>query len=1161
MRKITLLSLSLLVAASAAAGNITGKAAERLKRMNNVAGPRIAVMGHGLRTTKAFQLEKAGLQATPSMSPRYRAGAADGMATEGATAEMKSPMYGYLYGPDGSTWYYTQNTTTVNFLNTSSEIVIYDNNHNEAGHINITVPEDKKVNVIEPYGQITTKMFDRNDKTLEVTVAMHYLGENYNNTDSTIIYNMEGEKVLGYEGSIYEVTNIQQNAWTTYQRAILLRQEGNLQSDPKTYFHYDILKPAGWNGTKPELEHTFTLDFDLVNYSNGSCFSVYEVEGEPYYVLTYYKEPYVDGYDLETFEMIVHENNEYIFDVYDKNFERVDSFGVKIDKPDDALYRFAQFSTFSYNDMSKNYFTSDGGFNYVVTFIDYITSSDDDRYSFDVYDNKGNKLKNICDNVYNTWFQLSDIRGHEAQWAFMQTVGNNQQMRMVDLPSCNEAVVIPAEINGETISTTLDRWPKGDSYQYAISMNYADSDDAGNVISRIGWYNKDLTLDRFVKFSLGPNGQYFTPLLYNESLDPYLFDTDDEHEYVYLAKIKRTNSNVLDNVITIANEDGSVVREFRGDDSNAIYTGGIENYGKTNAEFFVTYQNASSGIYTVDYMQLPFSRFTAGGDGTKDNPYLVATLGDLQQIKCAPSACYKLTADIDMNGYPAQWTPIEMFNGVLDGDGHSLRNFSIASTSYNSGLFGTLGDKSKIRNLVVLNPELNIGDECSYAGIIGGTAITDSISNVHVYGARIDGNKYATVGGLVGQASLYSEISASSFDGTIDTPAAECAGGIVADTRTGSTVKGCLVTGSLTAATSLGGIVGITGTDATVSDCRADVTLKAENTVGGIVGKNSSRAAVSRCRADGTIEVTSPSLWDGSAAGGIIGYLESDWASSKNIIVSGCVSGASISIPEGSKNDGTANRIVGRTIANEDYEPNETPLTELGLAKNYALSTVTIDGESVTSDDDTSVNGASLAKADATKEFFTTLEYAYGTGIENPWKGAGLPSLWFEDVAVAIELSHSSVALKTGETAEITATVFGTDASAIEFVSSDPSVAVVEVIAEDGNTATIRIECKKDGTATITAKAGDVTAECEINPVSTAITAATETAGRMEIRLAEGRIEAAGASRMSLYNAAGQLVARAAGSSVSTAGMAKGIYVVLAADAEGRTKSSKVVVK
>lgn len=1158
MRKITLLCLSLLMTGIAAADNTDSKTAERFKRMNDMGRTRMAVPGMNNRTAKAFQLEKAGFAAGPEMSPKRAADEAGDKPVSALTATY----YGMIYGKDGDTWFYTQETEVNEYYYyTSSQITIYDSHHNEAGHISYTCPEGKKVNAIMPFGQITTKMFDNNSNTQEVAVFIHYVEGPGETIDSTFIYNLQGEVVLKYEGQIADVFDIQNGQWSSSQRAILQRQV--IEEGEDYYLYFDVLKPAGYSGT-PEVEHTFKINSLLTNYSDeGPCFSVCDVDGEPYYVLSHYEQSFVEGIDLNTFELIIRENNDYVIDVYDKNYERVDSFGVKLEKPDDALYRMAAFSMFSDNDMSRNYFTSTGEINYVVTIYDYLTSSDSYRYSFNVYNNKGELQKTICDNVTDVWFRLSDLKGHDEQWAFLQTIGTTQQIQMVNLPSCEKATLIPSEIEGESITTTLDRYPKDDSYQYAISLAYADSDNDGNVLSRIGWYNTDLTLDRYVTFNLGPSGQYFTPQLTNESLDPYLFDTDDEHEYPFLAKIKRTDSSVIDNVIVIGNEDGSVLREFRGDDENFIWAGGILGYGTDNQEFYIVTRTGqtSTDLSTLEFYSLPFKKFAAGGEGTAENPYLIATLGDMQQMKAAPNAHYRMIADIDMAGYPTAWSSVANFTGTLDGDGHTLSNFTISSDEYRTGLFGELGADSKVKNLVILNPELEVNGNNSYAGIIAGQATTDSITGVHIYGARIHGDNEAAVGGIVGQAMLYSGISDCSFDGVIDMAKSEYAGGIAGNTRTSTDIRSCSVTGTITGTGPLGGIVGATGSDSKVYDCHADVTLKADNTVGGIVGSNDSRAPISHCYATGSIEVTKAG-WNGLSAGGITGYLEPEWSDVQDIIVSGCVSAADIIIPVSGKDDKTVNRIVGRTIVNESYEPGETVRTEIGLADNYALETVTVGGRKVTSDDATSTDGATKGKAETDTDFFLSLGYEYGTTTESPWKAAPeMPVLWFENVAMGLTFSSSNIRITEGETADVTVTVYGTDADNIELSASDDDIIGYEIVGEDGNTMTVRIECKKAGTATITASAGNLTAECVVNGVVSGIDTVNRDAADMTIRPGADRIEAAGASRITLYNTAGQLAARTAGSVINTANMAKGVYVVVAADANGRTTTGKVVVK
>ncbi len=60
------------------------------------------------------------------------------------------------------------------------------------------------------------------------------------------------------------------------------------------------------------------------------------------------------------------------------------------------------------------------------------------------------------------------------------------------------------------------------------------------------------------------------------------------------------------------------------------------------------------------------------------------------------------------------------------------------------------------------------------------------------------------------------------------------------------------------------------------------------------------------------------------------------------------------------------------------------------------------------------------------------------------------------------------------------------------------------------------------------------------------------------ITFRDGNIVADGASRISVYNINGQLAADNAGSTMSTSGMSKGVYVIVATDTAGHTATSKI---
>ncbi|UCD53379.1 MAG: hypothetical protein JSW27_12160, partial [Phycisphaerales bacterium] len=159
----------------------------------------------------------------------------------------------------------------------------------------------------------------------------------------------------------------------------------------------------------------------------------------------------------------------------------------------------------------------------------------------------------------------------------------------------------------------------------------------------------------------------------------------------------------------------------------------------------------------------------AGGSGTADDPYQIATAADLILLGETPEDYDKhfiLSADIDLdpnlpggkvfdraviapdiddgsntwgnNGFDG--VP---FGGTVYGYGRTISHLTIAGTNY-LGLFGTLGEGAEVRS-IRLNA-VNVTGQDFVGGLAGanrGGEIIDCYSS-----GRVRGNRY--VGGLVG---------------------------------------------------------------------------------------------------------------------------------------------------------------------------------------------------------------------------------------------------------------------------------------------------------------------------------------------------------------------------------------------------------------------------
>lgn len=144
----------------------------------------------------------------------------------------------------------------------------------------------------------------------------------------------------------------------------------------------------------------------------------------------------------------------------------------------------------------------------------------------------------------------------------------------------------------------------------------------------------------------------------------------------------------------------------------------------------------------------------------------ISTAEELKQIKDDPAGYYVLTQDIDLSEY-SNWSPISSsgraFSGVLDGQGHVIRNLSITSLGHvdypYAGLFGTISGGT-VKNLGVENVNIAMGSAYGcYVGAIAGKVTGESViencySTGSIYGHSVSkyNNEPFCAGGLVGWA-------------------------------------------------------------------------------------------------------------------------------------------------------------------------------------------------------------------------------------------------------------------------------------------------------------------------------------------------------------------------------------------------------------------------
>lgn len=349
---------------------------------------------------------------------------------------------------------------------------------------------------------------------------------------------------------------------------------------------------------------------------------------------------------------------------------------------------------------------------------------------------------------------------------------------------------------------------------------------------------------------------------------------------------------VSDSAFTLPEENLSDSFQISGED---IYT------SKGPSAIFVS---ESTKELDRAFLTSPILASYLNGDGTAQSPYIISSKEDLllmaQSINTGNycDSHYKLTCDIDMNG--AEWTPIgdltsknsynAVFSGVFDGDGHTVSNFVITSSSTQYvGFFGYCLN-AKIENLnidsVTIDISLPDSTDRAYAGVVSGRMVamyndsTASFSHCNVSNSSVTVSSGGIIyaGGLTG--SFYSEKNYSGIEALVSFCNVDCD---VSATNTYTTSRANTV--------NVGAFIGFLGSEGGTSfrilnsSAKGSVlgnALKNANTyalVGGFIGNIQSynvtnrtfgTVDISSCYSSASVTANSQNLYN---AGGFAGQI------------------------------------------------------------------------------------------------------------------------------------------------------------------------------------------------------------------------------------------------------------------------------------------------
>lgn len=291
----------------------------------------------------------------------------------------------------------------------------------------------------------------------------------------------------------------------------------------------------------------------------------------------------------------------------------------------------------------------------------------------------------------------------------------------------------------------------------------------------------------------------------------------------------------------------------------------------------------------------------AGGSGTREDPWQIASAEQLQRVRENLAGHYVLVADIDLSAYE-NWAPIGAFQprsdapedaevpnpdyaftGTFDGAGHTISNLKVsAAPPMGAGLFGcaagTENEEACIGNFTLEN--IDVSGFYLVGGAVGLQFMNCKVSDIILKGEnKLSGSQ--GIGGIVGTAfDLISNCTATA-EITVVGDGGACAG-LVAGGTTMSSVTNCeAIGGSIVAEGSgvwgIGAVCGAPWGAAEITGCRARGTAisasgEGNRLVGGLVGfggtYNAEPARISGCTVEGIAITVSTTT---TAVGGLIG--------------------------------------------------------------------------------------------------------------------------------------------------------------------------------------------------------------------------------------------------------------------------------------------------
>ncbi|MDE6528979.1 MAG: T9SS type A sorting domain-containing protein, partial [Muribaculaceae bacterium] len=744
------------------------------------------------------------------------------------------------------------------------------------------------------------------------------------------------------------------------------------------------------------------------------------------------------------------------------------------------------------------------------------------------------------------------------------------------------------------LSSVPDRVP-GDGGMLYVANASLTMGDAEEAFACIAYFKPNGELHHVDELRLPDNTAKAYAFIQADVLDPYLYNTDSNYEYLLWHYTWKGEGAIgTDLSLIVVDNTGRILAKRQLSDGHSNESAFVSNT-PDQRYIVVSWRDASSwnNKHPLSFISLPLD--TSEGEGTVENPYLIRTWGDFDQVRNNLTSHFALASNIDLQNRAIR--PIEgAFTGSIDGRGNALKNLYVSAEN-KGALFMQVGDRpdnnsseptAVLKNLIFDGVTFVHGGTSfgtKQYGLLSHTARFAEFNKVQVVNPKVAiAGVNVEIGTLAHMAEKTSFVDCAVKNADYDVERGNGMGGIVFDSRN-SQITGCYVSGKISGRQNIGGIAGRTNVDPTViSDCHvnADITASVQN-VGGIVGDNNSRSLLKNNVIEGSITGT-------NSVGGVVGNLAATEGYDQfDLIVEGNV--VALDAFNVGENPVAAHRIVGyssiddgeqmKWVGNPDWDPSDPnspsgsyemipAVPEDKIGENHVVSGI----DAVDGTEGLSTEGTTTSIEDADDAFFENLGFKFGSDSKAPWVRPSfmsrLPTLYYEEM-IGATLRFSAEVYKGDINSTVTVVVIGEgfdifDAAGsglLSVASANSKVAswaydmvTVEEYPTNGVGLPFTLG-EEAGETEITVSYKEMTATAKIVVVDPAGVGSI-TAETIVLVYANGVIAAAN-SAIEVYDVQGRKIATGFGE-LSTADLAAGLYVVRAVSADNAA-TMKIMVK